>query len=374
MSASIGILLPRSGEYPAMSFDILDGIRLGLKNAGLNDVTLHAENIGYGENIENTQAVAERLVLQHDVQLIIAYSTSLNAEALYHFAQSMNKPFLFIDAGMEVFEAPKHALCRHLTLQGLLACGQLGSKAAQDGENVISAVSFFDGGYRSTWAFQEAITAKGGSIAGHYVSHYLPAEFSLEKLTEQFRTTDAKSVAAAFSSYFVGLFMEHLKNADDVLRSKPVYCSPFMADEQLLGTIPFPGATLHTIVPWATSLGNEVNNALLETVKKEKNKTANIFHLLGWEAAHTAKQILANGINSLDDWSFESPRGTVTFDAQTGNAFAPLYSGEIVADSNGNCTLEITGTIPVTAEEHRQQHFAKPVGEYSRWKNNFFCI
>ena len=174
---------------------------------------------------------------------------------------------------------------------------------------------------------------------------------------------------------FLGLFMNHLKNFSEAARSIPFFCSPFMADEQLLGNIAFPEANLNTIAPWATTLSNAANKELMSTLQSEKNKTANIFHLLGWEAAFAVERMLAEkNIASLDGWSFESPRGTVTFHPETHSAYAPLHQGRIAAGDNGNCTLIIQQEVPVTAEMHRENHFAHPVGEYSRWKNNFFCI
>jgi branched-chain amino acid transport system substrate-binding protein len=374
MSASIGILLPRSGEYPSMAFDLLDGLRLNLKRLGV-DAQVHTENIGFGEDVEITHAAAEKLVLNHDVQLIIAYATSLNAEALYPFAQVSGKPFLFIDAGMEVFEAKPHPLCHHITLQGLLACRLLGEQASRVAPKVYASASFFDGGYRGSWAFQEGVEKNGGSIVGHFVSHYQPAEFRLDSFEQQLQQSEARSVTAAFSSYFVELFMNHLKNTAEATRTIPIFCAPFMADEQLLPSIPFPGATLNTIVPWATSLDSAENKVLMETLKTGKNKTANLFHLLGWEAAFAVQRVISeNNSSTLNGWSFDGPRGVVTFHPETNSSYAPLYEGVIGPAADGNCQLTITGTIEVSADLHREMHFAKPVGEYSRWKNNFFCI
>jgi branched-chain amino acid transport system substrate-binding protein len=374
MSVHIGVLLPRSVEYPSMAFDLLDGIRLNFKRLGLTDYQLHTENTGFGENPEVNYAAAEKLVMQHDVELIIAYATSLNAEALYSFAETTNKPILFIDAGMEIFEAPPHRLCRHITLQGLMACKLLGDKASRNGEKAIIASSFFDGGYRSSWVFNESIAKNGGSVVGHYVSQHLPEEFQLQTLEQQIQQSEAKVVTAAFSTYFVELFMKKLQLTGEATRTTPFYCSPFMADEQLLHTIPFPGATLHTIAPWSTSLDNAENKIFMETVKKEKNKTANIFHLLGWEAAIAAQKIITENIAALDDWSFESPRGAVHFHPETHTAYAPLYEGKIAGNAEGKCWLNVERPIAVEAEQHRALHFSKPDGAYSRWKNNFFCI
>lgn len=373
MNMKIGILLPRSVEYPAMAFDLLDGLRINLRLQNL-DVQIYTENIGFGESPDITHAAAEKLVINHDVQLLIAYATSLNAETLYSFAATVGKPILFLDAGMEIFEQPPHPLCRHLTLQGLMACLLAGELAGEGNKKVYAAASFLDGGYRGSWAFQKGIEKSGGMVAGHFVSNYQPAEFTLEQLTGQLKISEAQSVTASFSSYFLSLFLEHMQNAGEHAHSIPMYCSPFMADEQLLSGINFPGGIFHTVVPWATSLNGDANLKMTAAIQTEKGKTANIFHLLGWEAAIITKQILLNSINDIDGWSYESPRGIVTFHPETKSAYAALYKGRIIAGSNNRCTLDIGNEIAVSGEAHRALHFSRPDGMFSRWKNNFFCI
>jgi branched-chain amino acid transport system substrate-binding protein len=373
MPAKIGLLLPRSTEFPAMSFDLLDGFRLSCKRMGF-DAQVFTENIGFGEDAEQNHARAEQLIIQHDVDIICAYATSLNAEALYALAETTNKPILFFDPGVELFEAPPNRLCRHLTLQGLMACNHLGQRAAQGNRKVIIASSFLDGGYRSSWVFSEAVTRTGGTVAGHFVSLYKDSEFTIAPLIAQMQNTGAEAVTAAFSSYLDMLFMKALKENGAPAQQLPFYCLPFMADEQLIGQIEFPGGTFHTIVPWARSLDNEQNNTFTATISKEKNKPATIFHLLGWEAAQCAAQIHTHGMDSLKDWTFESPRGTVRFHPDTHTAYAPLYNGNIVAGEKGECRLVVDSSFEVTPEEHKTLHFSKPDGTYSRWKNNYLCI
>lgn len=374
MSAHIGILLPRSTEYPTMGIDLLDGFRLSLKQLGITDYELHTENTGFGEDTNLTYSRAEKLAIDHDIDLLVCYATSLNAEALYPFADSYGKPVLFLDAGMEIFELPPHPLCYHLTLQGLMACRLAGLDAAEGQRKVISASSFLDGGYRSSWVFYNAINEKGGTTCGHFVSHFKAEEFSVAQLDQQVKDTQPGAITAAFSSYLFGLFMNHLGKECDMTTFPPLYCSPFMGDEQLHAAVPFPGGTFHIYVPWATTLTNPANVQFVETIRTAKKKTANLFHLLGWEAALAAQQLIGKGLESLGGWSFESPRGTVHFHAETHSAYAPLYGGRITADEQGKCKLEIDRQVDVTGEAHRELHFSKIDGEYTRWKNNFFCI
>ncbi|MGZ4060461.1 MAG: ABC transporter substrate-binding protein [Bacteroidia bacterium] len=375
MSTRIGILLPRSVEYPSISFDLLDGLRIHLRQLGLNDVTVHTENTGFGEDPEATYAAAEKLVINHDVDFIIAYSTSLNAEQMYSFSTSTGKPILFLDAGMEHFDQQPHPNCYHLTLQGTQACYMQGEAAGSNFKNVMFACSFLDGGYRGNWFMNEAATKAGATVTGHFVSLYNSQDFSLAALEDIRRRTEGDAaVLTAFTSYLTGFFLTHLKDASPELKNTRFYCSPFFAEELQLDTSPFPDVDMSTIVPWARTIESAENQVFMDTIKKEKNKTANIFHLLGWESAMVVQQFIANGAASINAMSFSSPRGVVHFHPDTHSAYAPLYEGKIVAADNGNCRLILSKALEVTADAHHANHISKPVGDFSRWKNNFFCI
>lgn len=375
MFTRIGILLPRSVEYPSISFDLLDGLRINLRRLGINDISFHTENIGFGEDPEATHAAAEKLVLNHDVDFIIAYATSLNAEQMYSFSTSTGKPILFLDAGMEHFDQPPHPDCYHLTLQGTQACYMLGEAAGSHFKQVMFACSFLDGGYRGNWFMSEAATKAGATITGHFVSLYREEDFSLAVLEDIRRRTEGDAVVlAAFTSYLTGFFLKYLKEASPEIKNTPFYCSPFFAEEIQLDASPFPDVNMNTIVPWGRTIESVENQVFMDTIRKEKNKTANIFHLLGWEAAMVVQQFITGGAASINGMSFNGPRGTVRFHPDTHSAYAPLYEGKIVANDNGNCRLILSGALEVTAEAHHANHLSKPVGEISRWKNNFFCI
>lgn len=375
MSTRIGILLPRSVEYPSISFDLLDGLRIHLRQLGVTDVAFHTENTGFGEDPEATHAAAEKLVLNNDADFIIAYATSLNAEQMYSFSTSTGKPILFVDAGMEHFEQQPHPNCYHLTLQGTQACTMLGHAAGRQFKQLMFACSFLDGGYRGNWFMNEAAQAEGATITGHYVSLYREEDFSLALLEDIRRRTEGEAaVLTAFTSYLTGYFLKHLKEASPELKQTAFFCSPFFAEELQLDTCPFPDVNMNTIVPWARTIESAENQVFMDTIKKEKNKTANIFHLLGWEAALVVQQFIAGGAASINGMSFNGPRGNVRFHPDTHSAYAPLYEGKIVVSDNGNCRLVLSKALEVKADEHRTNFLLRPVGEFSRWKNNFFCI
>ncbi len=59
MPLSIGLLLPRSTDYPALGFDILDGLRYRAAINSQDEIRFIPENIGYGEDHSLNYAKAE---------------------------------------------------------------------------------------------------------------------------------------------------------------------------------------------------------------------------------------------------------------------------------------------------------------------------
>ena len=374
MATKIGLLLPRSTDYPAMGFDMLDGLRAGLVQQGITDAQVITENIGFGEDINVTYSKAEKLLLQDDVQLLVIYSNASNAELLYPLAASARRAFIFLDAGMQLPGAVINDYCYHISMQGAHACFLSGQQMVQGSRKVLMATSFYDGGYRGPWSYHTSIAAAGGAICANYVSSYKIADFSIAPYLDMLEKTGADSVAACFSSYLAELFMQALKSAGSKAVALPFYCSPYMAEEQMLAKCDFPGGSFQAIVPWASSLQNDEQDVFKAAVQQQRNKATNLFHLFGWEAAILTRQVLQQGITSLPAWTYNSPRGKVNIHTGTHHTYAPLYTGYIVPDAQGKCSLEITGHTVLEEVDHTYYlpHYTDT--EASGWRNNYLCI
>jgi branched-chain amino acid transport system substrate-binding protein len=371
MSKRIGFLLPRSTDYPAMAFDLLDGLRIYLRNNGYSDAQFFSENIGFGDDLPNVYARAEKLIMQDDADLIVAYTNPQNAEILYPLAESSGKPFIFLDAGMQFVNETVPANCTHISLQGLSCLRHMGRMAAEGEKKVLIAVSFFDAGFRCSMASLQGVEESNGSITGNFVSGHKISEFTIDRYMELLRDTQPDSVIANFSIYLTELFTTALKNAGAEALAKPFYGGPFMFEEQIAAKCDFPGGTWRTAVPWHSGLENENQKVFADTIQKEKNKTANMFHLLGWEAGIVAKKALSSG-SSIAGYTYESPRGTVTIHPKTLTSYAPIYSGSIEANADGKCSFRSEATLPASAEEHIET-FGRTMDMPSGWRNNYFC-
>lgn len=367
----IGILLPRSTDYPAMGFDILDGLRASLNNQGIENLQIFTENIGFGADAAINYSKAEKLILQDQVELIIAYCSSANAESLYQLADALNKPFIILDACMQLPETVSEN-SYHISLQGIHACRIAGKMAGSGNQKVLLATSFYDGGYRGPWGYDRGLSESGGAICANYVSGYKLAEFTIDPYIGLLQQSGATSVAACFSTYLAELFFKALNEKKEEAVLLPFYCSPFMAEEQMLEKCDFPGGEFYTVVPWASTLENEEQKVFSNCLGEKKRP--NLFHLLGWEAGILAVQISEEGISSLKGFSYSSPRGRVSIHPVTHYSYAPLYQGRIRGNESGKCRLEITSVIEIDGEEHITMMEDRPEEMVSGWKNNYLCI
>jgi branched-chain amino acid transport system substrate-binding protein len=373
MTEKIGVLLPRATDYPSIGFDLLDGIRLGLKQSG-TEAVLITENIGFGEDQALNYAKAEKLIMQDNVSMIVAYASAAIAEPLFGLMETADRPLIILDANMTHTSLPASPSAYHISLQGMEACRLSGIRAATGGKKVLMAASFYEGGYRGIYAMTKGIEESGGEVMGYYVSGYKISEFNIDIYREQISKKTAETVCACFSVYLTGLFTKALKEAGPGFVSLPFCCAPFMAEEITLNEAVFPGGTFEVIAPWGTVLPGELQKSFLDDVRKLKQKDANLFHLLGWEAGVAIPRVLSQGVSSLSDWSFESPRGTVTFHPGTHYTYAPLHECRIIEGKNGKCALEFLRTLPPDAALHERNHHDKPDGATANWKNNYLCI
>ena len=380
MSITIGVLLPRSTDFPAMGFDLLDGLKVYFQKQGLETVRFVPENIGFGEDRKEIYAKAEKCILQDDAQIVVAYLSTENAATLYPLFESTGKQLIVLDAGMNYPKEAASPNALYISLQGIHSCLYGGKLAGKDAKDVIVATSFFDGGYRGPWAYDRGISMNEGKVVHNYVSHHKESEFTIQPFIEAMDMNKDARIAACFSTYLATLLFQKLSEVEGEIEEREYCCSSFMFEEQTMATYQLPKGKFVGYTPWFSTLENEANQEFVAEIQLKKNKKANIFHLLGWEAGIILAQLLAdpNGINAafkafLDGKSYESPRGLVTIHPATHIGFAPLYLCEMKRDQDHKATLVLQEKMEISADEHLNVINDQPIGMTSGWFNNYLC-
>lgn len=381
MITNVGLLLPRSVIYPSMNFDLANGLKYGLADNGIKDVTIKAENIGIAADDKLIYGACEKLLFE-GCTIVAGYVNAKTAESLQGLFASANAIFIALDSGYHYpTSMAKLPNVFYLSLQGTLCCRLTAKIAQQDGKkNFAFTGSFYDAGYRSIHAFCRNVEEEGGSITFNHITKLKRSEFTLEPLANHLAEPAADAVLASFCGDMMQDFFVAAANGN-VFEKHPVYASPFMGEEQWLAQSPYPGADMKTCVTWASKLDNEANKHFMETMAANKQRS-NIFSELGWEASLLIATSIATGdiadsIKALEGMQYNSPRGRVTVDADTHQCYAPVYEALIQKDDmTGNCILVPLRESQYTEQQRKQleKDINNFTGPATSWQNAYACL
>ncbi len=380
---NIGILLPRSSYYETIGFDLYQGLKSGLQQLGREDIRIVSENIGFGADRQQVYRSAEKLLLEENVSIVFAYIGHRTAQLLRPLFMSANRLLIVLDAGANLpQEWPVSPNVFYHSLNNALGTYMASQRAVREGFKQGAMVTgYFDGGFLHTFAYDKGLTDAGGEVAFNIATGYTETDFNLDALTDHVKNHPNAFLLPIFSGDFALWFYRDLKKLFPE-KLPQIYASPFSLEEVMLAQCAFPGQGIRGIATWSKHLENPENKLFLETIS-ETGREPNLFSLLGWEAATLALEALKNMAahknnarlvgESLKQFSFQSPRGNVVFQAPMQTSIAPLYEAEIVNDGNDHCTLHITGEAFGYMEAFDKMVSHALENNISGWFNSYTC-
>lgn len=347
----IGILLPRSGVYPTMTFDMVDGFKSALNTSGAENYELKTAGIGHGGNNKEIYTACEQLIM-NGASIIVGYINPSTAAVLEPMMKASNTLMISLDAGYHL-QSPTQQLQNTFTLslQGALAARITPYIAAKRGIGKFAfTCSFYDAGYRIPFGLFNGSDDNNCQIVFNHTTKLKKNEFTIEPLTSYIANNKGTAIFSATCGDMTKDLFEAAAN-NTAFTDVPWFASSFTAEESWLSQIPFPNTNISAIVPWSRNLNNQENN-VFATKMTEKNRVPNVFSLLGWEAGQIVAEALKHSdisaqIAALKASTFSTPRGTLSFDPKTLEAIMPLYEGTIVRnEDNGTCRLTLADAIP----------------------------
>jgi len=372
----IALLLTRSVIYPSMSFDILDGFKSALKKKGIDEKhEIVTASIGVGGNNKEIHECCEQLLL-NGTDVIIAYINPMTAEFIQPLFESSDKLLIVLDSGYHFQNLDKKlSNVYFISLEGTLCTRAIVRKAAEEGQNNFAfTCSFYDAGYKSPYSISTAIADNGGMISYNHVTPLQRADFSLQPLEEFLEKNQDVSIVTSFCGDMAEDFFREsakLKN----IASRKTYGSGFTAEEFWMNKIPYPGYNWSCAIPWSANTSNKENEDFVSTMKNIKEQKANIFSLLGWEAALFIEAL--KGL-SLDGIAIDSPRGEVYMNPDTRSSEAPVYYATVTKnEETGNCQLENVVAAANIKEERERLHYhiaAIQNETINSWFNSYACL
>ncbi len=387
MMLRTGILMPRSTLYPAIGIDMLNGLKACLQYLGLTDsIKLHTENIGFGTNEQEIYAKAEKMLLEEDVDIVIAVADARVAEMLEPLFTASNKLLLTVNFGAN-FPAswqPAPTTITH-SMNFAFHTWLTGKYAAAKGyHKVANTIGYYDGGYSQCYAMLNGHQKAGGIPAFNHVTPLKTADFNLGPLHD-FLTgnTDVNALLCLFSGDTAILFYDAIKPIQ-AETNVTLFVAPMMLDESLTT---MPGGSTLTLkdtmgfCPWHSTFNHPANTAFVHQISQAYHKKANLFSLLGWETAlllqtaiHAFTHMPGNAAHAVAEMcstSYDSPRGWLKIDAATHHSYGPSRLISATADMQ----LSIVETLEDTDSEWKSfTGESLPTGESSSWRNTYLCI
>lgn len=381
---TIGILLPRSTFYETMSFDLFQGLKAGMKEIGGEDIKIVTENIGFGADKQQCYRSAEKLLLEENASVVIAYVGHRTAQLLRPLFLSANRMLIVLDAGANLpQEWPSCPNIFYLSLQNSLGAWFSGKMAMTDGHQFGGMVTgYYDGGYLHTYSISKSFERAGGSIRFNHATGYTENDFTMEPLMQHLEANPGSALLSLFSGDFVQWYFQKVKENLSA-ESTTIYLPPFGLDEMVLEISEFPNNKVKGIAAWSKTIATDANLNFIAAME-EAGRTPNLFSLLGWESATVALKVVElataskNNISQiaqgLQEFTFESPRGTISFDPKTNTSIAPLYNANVVVNEEGKCRLQLEKAVNDVKENFEAMTNEDLNGAYSAWYNSYTCI
>lgn len=379
----IGILLVRSTYYNSISFDLFEGLKSRLIQLGRSDIKIVTENIGFGADKQQCYRSAEKLLLEENVSVVIAYIGHRTAQLLRPLFLAANKMLIVLDAGANLPQewSPCPNIFYH-SLHNSLGAWLAAKQAAKDGhKNGGLVTGYYDGGYLQTYSISKGFENAGGKICFNHATGYKKEEFTMAPLESLLKEFDNTALLTLFSGDYVQWNFEELK--ETINKNTPVYLSPFGFEETMLEKTVHPNIKIKGVAAWSKSIENNENDLFISTIESS-GRIPNLFSLLSWESAQIALKVLdlLNENNNkilltsqeLHSYEFDSPRGKIKFHAKTNTSIAPLYNAEIIANNDGNCQVRLDGTIADTVKEFETMTELELNNTSSAWYNSYTCI
>lgn len=375
---NIGILLPKSTTHPEIGYDFFFGLKGYFANQGQTP-NFHTANIGFGIDEDLLFSEAERLLLEKNVDVLLAFADHPKVDKIFPLASLFQKPFLVVNPGAKYplnWETPDYVtfLSLHEMLSAKVAAKQAVSRLGI--ENGIIATNFYDGGYGIGDSFFQGQEAAGAEIKFNFVGKHIPAEFDAKPLLEYLNTsTEPHLIFSIFTGSVLELFLKAVQTNSD---SHVFVCSQIMLHEIVKKNL-HGKSGLPRILSCASldpNGSNDSSQALKKYLMEVAKRESSIFSFLGWDAGLVIDLLLVTpkmgrslSNASLQNTSFKGCRGDLFFHAPTCQFLPQLYL--ISYSEKGINTISIE--IPEVLDEWEELITNRALPPQVGWFNTYLC-
>jgi len=369
----IGILLPKSKQYPSLDKDFIRGVKLNNLN-----VKFLVESIGIGADEKLIIDKIQRLNFQDDVSIIIGFMGHCNMSEVYNYASNNDILFVVAELGATIPYQSNAYKGIYINSFGLTeSCYHLGQYLIDKKYQIATSTSFYDSGYGLLAALEYAFKEQN-HFTGHYVTPFLPRENEAAHMDHTINTQQPNAVFAFYS----GLYAE--ENADFLKQNKltqkyPFYVTPFFINDKILDVYKNNPQELYIVSSW---MQNDTESGDFATEYKDVyDENPSFFSILGYENGLILKNILLNAdslktsflIEEMNKLDIEGPRGNIRFDKNTNRTIFNHYIYQLNLDSLNNISFKKIETLINNGDFVKAFASMTKPDHLGGWDNAYLC-
>jgi branched-chain amino acid transport system substrate-binding protein len=380
----LGVLLPPSHIYPAMSKNFIAGMTFYFEQvdnqAGGREIVLLESPTGFGPN--SAVQKSRSLIETDNINLVSGIvDMSVNPE-LRNLFQNQGLFLIANQVGANLIQSKDQSpFVIHNSLDNWRTNWALGRWAAQNsGKKAFVASSFYESGYDALFAFTLGFESGGGEIIQTMVNNLPTEERDMNPVLDAINRSKPDIVFASYSGAEAVEFV-HAYHHFGFDRKIPLLGSGFMVDESLLPEIGSSALGIKSCFPWSSSLNHKENTEFKYNYEKRTDKLPDSFAVLGYETAQLIKVAVDLVDGNLENTSLfrkalvntiiKSPRGQLAMNENTQQFSSPLYLREVKQNEVG-LKNEV---IEVLRESHDSDYYAieSDSDMKSGWLNPYLC-
>jgi len=365
--------------YPSLAMDFLIGFKSVIEapDCLVPAPQLYIESIGNASN-DAPIWVAEKLILQNNIDLAISFCSFLKLEEMVRGFNSYRKPLIHLDMGGNILKKSEHysPYVIHHTLNAWQSAYASGVYAAEKfGKKAAMISSYYDGGYHLSSGIFAGYTASGGEMVFNYVA---PMDYKSETYEGMINGLSEAKPDVIFSLFS---YKESEKVFDVLSQSAlngnvPFITTGFMTDEKMHAK-DYQLDDVYSVASWSFDDDNAAMQEFISTYKNTYNEQPNIMSLLGYETGQLVLELIdeygnipANIGDVIQDKTINTPRGEIIFN----DINESLAKEQKVRKFDFNQITyhnAVVDHIDLTNSKNLHEMFADL--PYSGWLNPYIC-
>lgn len=369
----IGVLIPKSKQYPSLDKDFIRGLKLNNLN-----VKFFIESVGIGSDEKLIIDKIQRLNFQEEVSIIIGFLGHHNMSEVYKYAS--NNDILLLTADLGATTPYQTSAIKGVYINSLAineSCYHLGQYFTNKEYQIATSTSFYDSGYGLLFALEYAFKEQNHFTA-HYITPFMPRENEASYMDQIINFQQPNAVFAFYS----GLYAE--ENADFLKENKltqkyPFYVTPFFINDKILDEYKNNPHELYVVSSWMQNDTDTTDFTSRYNDTYDENPT--LFSILGYENGLILKNILLNAVNlktsslieEMYKLDIEGPRGNIKFDKETNRTIFNHYIYQLNLDSANNTSFKKIETLINNGEFVKAFASLPKPDHIGGWDNAYLC-